>query len=220
MDQATHNKIVSFIWGIADDVLRDLFKRGKYPDVILPVGLWKQYGLDQSEELPDYDFCYREHTRAAFKKVSGRDPLEIKDPSHDQEWLHFRYDSVTNLVKKLAKVARSHGKQITAAVFPTPSRARKICRQDWDKWPLDAACPMIYHSFYNAGIEFIGECMLENIQAVNFPIYSGLYMPAFQTPAEFEQGIRLALKRGAAGLSLFGGVGDEYWAAFEKATQG
>ncbi len=36
MDQATHNKIASFIWGIADDVLRDLFKRGKYPDVILP----------------------------------------------------------------------------------------------------------------------------------------------------------------------------------------
>jgi hypothetical protein len=29
MDQATHSKIVSFLWGIADDVLRDLFKRGK-----------------------------------------------------------------------------------------------------------------------------------------------------------------------------------------------
>src|ERR1051326_9280544 len=37
IDQATHNKIVSFIWSIADDVLRDLFKRGKYPDVILPM---------------------------------------------------------------------------------------------------------------------------------------------------------------------------------------
>jgi type I restriction enzyme M protein len=37
MDQATHSKIVSFIWGIADDVLMDLFKRGKYPDVILPM---------------------------------------------------------------------------------------------------------------------------------------------------------------------------------------
>ncbi|MFO1029486.1 MAG: class I SAM-dependent DNA methyltransferase [Planctomycetota bacterium] len=37
MDQATHNKIVSFLWGIADDVLRDLFRRGKYPDVILPM---------------------------------------------------------------------------------------------------------------------------------------------------------------------------------------
>ena len=37
MDQAAHNKIVSIIWGIADDVLHDLFKRGKYPDVILPM---------------------------------------------------------------------------------------------------------------------------------------------------------------------------------------
>lgn len=37
MDQATHNKVVSFIWGIADDVLRDLFVRGKYRDVILPM---------------------------------------------------------------------------------------------------------------------------------------------------------------------------------------
>jgi len=37
VDQATHNKFVSFLWGIADDVLRDLFKRGKYPDVILPM---------------------------------------------------------------------------------------------------------------------------------------------------------------------------------------
>ncbi|WP_421735701.1 type I restriction-modification system subunit M [Cellulomonas sp.] len=29
-------KIASFIWGIADDVLRDLYVRGKYRDVILP----------------------------------------------------------------------------------------------------------------------------------------------------------------------------------------
>ena len=37
LDQATQNKIVSVIWGIADDVPRDLFKRGKYPDVIQPM---------------------------------------------------------------------------------------------------------------------------------------------------------------------------------------
>ena len=29
--------IVSFIWGIADDVLRDVYVRGKYRDVILPM---------------------------------------------------------------------------------------------------------------------------------------------------------------------------------------
>jgi type I restriction enzyme M protein len=43
MEQATHNKIVSFIWGIADDVLRDLFKRGKYPDVILPMCVLRRF---------------------------------------------------------------------------------------------------------------------------------------------------------------------------------
>ncbi len=37
MDQIAHYKIVSFIWDIADDVLRDLCVRGKYRDVILPM---------------------------------------------------------------------------------------------------------------------------------------------------------------------------------------
>jgi type I restriction enzyme M protein len=34
---ALHSKIVNFIWGIADDVLRDLYVRGKYRDVVLPM---------------------------------------------------------------------------------------------------------------------------------------------------------------------------------------
>jgi type I restriction enzyme M protein len=37
MDQAQLNWITNFIWGIADDVLRDVFVRGKYRDVILPM---------------------------------------------------------------------------------------------------------------------------------------------------------------------------------------
>ena len=37
MDQTTHGAIVSFLWSIADDVLRDLYVRGKYRDVILPM---------------------------------------------------------------------------------------------------------------------------------------------------------------------------------------
>src|SRR5271156_807837 len=37
MEHATHSGIVSFIWNIADDVLRDLYVRGKYRDVILPM---------------------------------------------------------------------------------------------------------------------------------------------------------------------------------------
>ena len=31
------NRLANFIWNIADDVLRDLYVRGKYRDVILPM---------------------------------------------------------------------------------------------------------------------------------------------------------------------------------------
>ena len=36
MNPKVHNQIVSYIWSIADDVLRDVFVRGKYRDIILP----------------------------------------------------------------------------------------------------------------------------------------------------------------------------------------
>jgi len=37
MNQSVHNKLISFIWSIADDCLRDVYVRGKYRDVILPM---------------------------------------------------------------------------------------------------------------------------------------------------------------------------------------
>src|ERR1700674_5539110 len=37
MSEPNLNWITNFIWGIADDVLRDLYVRGKYRDVILPM---------------------------------------------------------------------------------------------------------------------------------------------------------------------------------------
>ncbi len=37
MNQQSHNQLVSFIWRIADDCIRDVYVRGKYRDVILPM---------------------------------------------------------------------------------------------------------------------------------------------------------------------------------------
>ena len=37
MNYQLHTSLVNFIWGIADDVLRDVYVRGKYRDVILPM---------------------------------------------------------------------------------------------------------------------------------------------------------------------------------------
>lgn len=38
-----YNKIVSFIWSVADDCLRDVYVRGKYRDVIIPMTLIRRF---------------------------------------------------------------------------------------------------------------------------------------------------------------------------------
>lgn len=52
MSNKAHNKIISFIWGIADDVLRDVFVRGKYRDIILPFTVLRRIDvlLEDSKE--------------------------------------------------------------------------------------------------------------------------------------------------------------------------
>jgi len=42
VDNASLNWVAGYIWGIADDVLRDLYVRGKYRDVILPMTLLRR----------------------------------------------------------------------------------------------------------------------------------------------------------------------------------
>lgn len=43
MDYNVHSKLISFIWSIADDCLRDVYVRGKYRDVILPMGVLRRF---------------------------------------------------------------------------------------------------------------------------------------------------------------------------------
>jgi len=52
MNHVIHNSIVNFIWGIADDVLRDVYVRGKYRDVILPMTVIRRLDalLESSKE--------------------------------------------------------------------------------------------------------------------------------------------------------------------------
>ena len=52
MKQSDLNWITGYIWGIADDVLRDLYVRGKYRDVILPMTVLRRLDavLEESKE--------------------------------------------------------------------------------------------------------------------------------------------------------------------------
>jgi len=42
MEQSQLNWITGYSWGIADDVLRDLYVRGKYRDIILPMTILRR----------------------------------------------------------------------------------------------------------------------------------------------------------------------------------
>lgn len=52
MDNQVHNQIVSFIWGIAGDCLRDVYVRGKYRDVILPMTVIRRLDAMLEETKP------------------------------------------------------------------------------------------------------------------------------------------------------------------------
>jgi hypothetical protein len=180
----------------------------RFPDVILPRALWAKYGLVQNEELPPYDFCYCPVCRKEFKAQSGVDPLDLPDPAADEAWRRFRWDAVTRLVNELVAVIHGAGKQATAAVFPSPTIARRLVRQDWPAWNLDAVLPMVYHSFYEQDVAWIGPTVREGVAALgpDRPLYAGLYLPALTEDGQFEAAVEAALEGGAQGVALFGGL--------------
>jgi uncharacterized lipoprotein YddW (UPF0748 family) len=180
----------------------------RYCDVILPVNLWAKYNIDQTKELPEYDYCYCEVCKAKFKEQYGTDIDDVKYPEASLSWRLFRYNNITRIVNNLSAVAHQHKKMITAAVFPTPEIARRNVRQDWTNWKLDAVFPMTYHGFYKEKVTWIGDAVTEGVHFLNgsFPLYAGLYLSDFKSDDEIAEGIRLALKNGAAGISFFGDV--------------
>ena len=169
--------------------------------------------------MPEYDYCYCDTCRDKFKEKGGQDPLEMTDPPSNEDWLRYRYDSITNVVNLLADAVHETGKQISAAVFPTPTIAKKLVRQDWVKWDLDMVFPMVYQGFYNEPVEWVGKAVDEGVTALKgkFPLYAGLYMPDLPTPEDLSNAVKVSDRRGAEGASIFADVSDEHWAAFEKA---
>jgi uncharacterized lipoprotein YddW (UPF0748 family) len=192
----------------------------RHPDAILPKGLWSKYNIIQDKVYPQYDYGYSAYERDQFRKKHSVDPLrigtgEIKDPELERAWFQFRLDMVVDLVNDhLVPTAHAKGKMITAAVFPGPTLAREMVRQDWGRFQLDAFLPMLYHVFYEAGPEWVRQQTREAISTVKQPIYSGLFIHDMKKEA-FVSTVQLALEGGASGVSLFSadGMDAAKWAA-------
>ncbi len=225
----TRPEVREYLRGVVDEVATHPGVDGvhldyiRHPDVILPRGLWSKYRLVQDHEMPEYDFCYCEVCRTAFRAQSATDPLQLPDPSADQAWREFRWNSITGVVRELSGAVRGRGKQITAAVFPTPTIARKLVRQAWDQWPLDAVFPMLYHGFYEEDIPWIGRAAREGVRALpaTEPLYAGLYLPDLD-PSSLGVAIRAARDGGARGVSFFdsNGLTDGHLAVVRDALEG
>ncbi|HNT22334.1 MAG TPA: hypothetical protein PKL70_17990 [Saprospiraceae bacterium] len=208
----------------------------RFPDVILARGLWDKYKLVMDREYPQYDYCYCEDCTEAFKQQTGIDIKKADDPSQVEEWKSFRYDLITRLVNRLADTIHATGKQINAAVFPGPgSVAKKLVRQEWDKWKLDAFFPMNYNDFYLEGTDWIGAVTKEAVTAIEGkkPVISGLFIcpdPAKKAseqdpenhglvPEELGEAIRQSMMNGATGICLFTPerMTEKHWVVFREA---
>ena len=91
MNNGDLNWITNYIWGITDDILRDLYVRGKYRDVILPMTMLRRLDavlednkravLDMKASLDkfnviDQDAALRNAAGQAFYNVS---PFTLRD---------------------------------------------------------------------------------------------------------------------------------------------
>ena len=100
MDHSQLNWISNFIWSIADDVLRDLYVRGKYRDVILPMTVLrrldveleptKQAVLDMKASLDEagitnQDQALRQATGQAFYNTSAFTLRDLRARASQQQ---------------------------------------------------------------------------------------------------------------------------------------
>jgi hypothetical protein len=193
----------------------------RFPDVILPVALWPKYNLVQDREHPEFDYCYCDVCRNAFKAQFGVDPLQLLDPTADVRWRRFRWDAITHMVGRLHDAVHAEGKRITAAVFPTPAIARALVRQDWINWKIDALMPMTYNGFYNEPVSWIGRAARDGVTALQgrVPLYTGIYVPDVK-PDELGRGARDALSAGASGVVVFdaGAMSEAHWQSLSAVT--
>jgi type I restriction enzyme M protein len=100
MEQGQLSWVANFIWGIADDVLRDLYVRGKYRDVILPMTVLrrldavleptKQAVLDMKTSLDkagitNQDQALRQAAGQAFYNTSKFTLRDLKARARQQQ---------------------------------------------------------------------------------------------------------------------------------------
>ncbi|MGL5959177.1 MAG: hypothetical protein ACRCY6_00305 [Bacteroidales bacterium] len=178
----------------------------RYCDVFLPEGLQPNYNLVQDHIMPEYDYCYCSRCCKGFNNATGKDALNLQTVEDSLLWLNYRLAQLTKVVNRICDaVHKQTNCLVTAAVFPTPKMSAEMVRQDWGKFKIDAAFPMLYWGFYNENPAWLGKGVKEGYETMEIkkPIIPGIFLPDCKNGAELEQGIRAGLDNGAVGIALF-----------------
>lgn len=222
----SRNHILSLVEGLAkvDGIESVHLDYIRFSDIFLPIGLLPKYDLIQDTELPEFDFCYCDVCTSEFKKLHHKDPREIKNTAIDMEWKNFRLNAVKAIVDEAYKIVKKYDKKLTAAVFPYPEMADHMVRQRWDKWDIDEVYPMIYHSFYNEELDWIGFATkqgVEDIKGKSIGVNTGVYIPGFNSTEELKEAIIMAKENGAKGITFFDGpaLSEDYLKAIKTAKE-
>jgi len=116
MNHKIHNQLVNFIWSIADDVLRDVFVRGKYRDIILPFTVLRRLdvllGPSKEKVLDAYQFIQDEGIgdKSGLTTVSGYSFYNtsnftfetlLNDPDHIDSNLEAYLDGYSDNVQEI-----------------------------------------------------------------------------------------------------------------------
>jgi type I restriction-modification system DNA methylase subunit len=157
MEQSQLNWIANFIWGIADDVLRDLYVRGKYRDVILPMTVLRRLDavLEPTKQaVLDMKTSSTRQRSPTRTRHCGRPPVRpfttrrcspcatsklARAADEIESGTYLLYDGacgtggmLTVAEETLKRLAEQHGKQVATHLYGQEINAETyaICKAD------------------------------------------------------------------------------------------
>ena len=140
MDHSAHNKLISFIWAIANDCLRDVYVRGKYRDVILPMVVLRRLDtlLEETKDavLKEVDFQKKEMRFTEFD-ASGLCAASGNVFYNTSKWtLRKLHDTATNnqqiLVQNFEEYLNGFSENVKEIIekFELKSKIRHMAGKD------------------------------------------------------------------------------------------
>lgn len=150
-----------------------------------------RYPQALSSNYSNYDLSnwgYTKYARNEFADLYGIDPIELKP--YDALWNHwrvYRCNKVTDFVKKVSKLCRANGTELTAVIFPNRLNAIDTKLQDWKNWSInnfvDGFTPLFLTCDDKTAINLMEE-VLRNKSAIT-KLYAGLFV-AFMNGADTD----------------------------------